>query len=105
MRKLTKTELIAHREARAARAVTSPAVEVAPVAEVVAEPVAEPAVEVVAEVVAEPIVEEVAPVAEVATEEVAEVATEEVPAEDKPKRKSKKNDADAPAEEVASEEV
>ena len=79
MRKLSKEELIAHREALATRVAVSP----------------------VAEVVAEVVVEEVAPVAEVATEEV---ATEEVAAEDKPKRKSKKNDTEVAGEEHTHDE-
>jgi len=74
MRKLSKEELIAHREALAARVAVSP----------------------VAEVVAEVVVEEVAP--------VAEVATEEVVAEDKPKRKSKKNDTEVADEEHTHDE-
>jgi hypothetical protein len=74
MRKLSKEELIAHREALATRVAVSP----------------------VAEVVAEVVVEEVAPVAEVATEEVA--------AEDKPKRKSKKNDTEVAGEEHTHDE-
>jgi len=74
MRKLSKEELIAHREALATRVAVSP----------------------VAEVVAEVVVEEVAP--------VAEVATEEVVAEDKPKRKSKKNDTEVANEEHTHDE-
>ena len=74
MRKLSKEELIAHREALATRVAVSP----------------------VAEVVAEVVVEEVAP--------VAEVATEEVVAEDKPKRKSKKNDTEVAGEEHTHDE-
>lgn len=77
MRKLSREELIAHRAARAA------------------------AISPVAEVVAEPVVEEIAPVAEVVTEEV---AVEEVVAEDKPKRKSKKNDTEVANEEHTHDE-
>ena len=51
--------------------------------------------------VAEVVVEEIAPVAEVATEEV---AVEEVVAEDKPKRKSKKNDTEVANEEHTHDE-
>ena len=75
MRKLSKAELIEHREALAARVAVSPVAEVAPVA-----------------------TEEVT---EVATEEV---VAEEVVAVDKPKRKSKKNDTEVADEEHTHDE-